>query len=163
MDSRNSVPFKYDRGATYTCSPSALTIMLKPNTPLAVMPSKGHLDDAGWDLYCTKDTIVWPKCSVDLDTGWDIKIPDGHWGLLTARSSTFKRRRLVVCEGVIDPGYTGKCTILVWNPGFMPKTVRAGERLAQLILMPLPSSQIRVVEKLPLTTRGNNCFGSTGQ
>lgn len=139
-----------------------MNILLKGRHPMAKMPTRGHEDDAGWDLYCVKDTVIWPKCSTDLDTGWDIKIPNGHWGLLTARSSTFKRRRLVVAEGVIDPGYTGRCTILVWNPGFTPKIVRAGERLAQLIVVPLPQTGIKLVTMMPQTSRGSLCFGSTG-
>jgi dUTP pyrophosphatase len=137
-------------------------ILLRDRTILAESPTKSHPDDAGWDLYCLEDTVIWPKCAVDIDTGWDIKIPDHHWGLLTARSSTFKRRRLVVQEGVIDPGYTGPCTILVWNPGFLPKRVKAGERLAQLIIVPLPATALMIVDELPLTGRGTKSFGSSG-
>lgn len=127
------------------------------------LPSKGHCDDAGWDLYCTEDRWIWPKCAVDLSTGWEINIPRRTWGMLTARSSTFKRRRLVVQTGVIDPGYTGPLTVLVWNPGFLPKRVYKGERLAQLIIIPMVDTVVQITDEMPITDRGQDCFGSTGR
>lgn len=155
MDSRNQHPFIHRLADG--------VILLKRRLYNTSVPTKGHKDDAGFDLYCTKDRIIWPKCAVDLDTGWDISVPRKTWGLLTPRSSTFKRRRLVVQNGVIDPGYTGPLTILLWNPGFMPKMVKAGERLAQLIIIPLPDTAIKIVTELPVSERGQSCFGSTGR
>jgi dUTP pyrophosphatase len=137
-------------------------ILLQYRNPKAQKLTKGHEGDAGWDLYCTEDRIIWPKSAIDLDTGWNINVPRGTWGLITARSSTFKRRRLIVQDGVIDSGYTGPLTILVWNPGFLPKKIRAGERLAQLIIVPLPETVIQLTDKMPETSRGKQCFGSTG-
>lgn len=158
MDSRNLPPFKQN----WVPSGPTRTLLVKAQHPNCQVPLKAHHDDAGFDLYCVEDTIIWPKCAVDIDTGWDIKVPDGHWGLLTARSSTFKRRRLVVAEGVIDPGYTGRCTILIWNPGFLPKMIRKGERLAQLVIIPLPDVTVSITDTMPKTSRGAACFGSTG-
>lgn len=158
-DNRNQYPFKPN-------NPKRLAngvILLKRRTTPASVPTKSYSDDAGWDLYCTKDQIIWPKCAADVDTGWDVNVPRGTWGLITARSSTFKRRRLVVAEGVVDPGYTGPLTVLIWNPGFFPKVVRAGERLAQLIIIPLPETVLKVVTELPVTERNGNSFGSSGR
>lgn len=140
-----------------------MEILIKHRGRGNLPPFKAHHDDAGWDLFCNQDIIVWPKCTVDLDTGLDVKVPAGTWGTIKPRSSTFKRRKLVVFEGVIDPGYTGKLSVLVWNPGFLPRRIKKGERLAQLIVIPLPHTLIRVVEEMPQTSRGNNCFGSTGR
>ena len=158
MDSRNEYPFKphhHKRLAN-----GVITISGNIATG-AWYPSKSYEDDAGYDLYCTEDRVIWPKCMVDLSTGWNINVPAKTWGLITARSSTSKRRRLIVHPGVIDPGYVGPLSVLVWNPGFIPKIVRAGERLAQLIIIPLPDTIIRQGD-MPETSRGNKCFGSTG-
>lgn len=140
-----------------------MEILLKHRGLFPHIPSKSYDDDAGFDLYCIEDTIILPKCTADIDTGWDIKVPDGTWGLLTARSSTFKRRKLIVAEGVIDPGYIGACTVFVWNPGWLPRVVKAGERLAQLILIPLPEATLKLVKEMPETSRGVACFGSSGE
>lgn len=139
-----------------------MIILLKGRGPLAKVPARSHEGDAGLDLFCTHDRIIWPWQSVDLDTGWDIKVPDGTWGLITGRSSTFTRRRLLVIEGVIDQNYTGKLSIQVWNPWLWPKKVRAGERLAQLVIVPLPDTKIALTTTMPVTERNRNCFGSTG-
>lgn len=169
MDSRNEPPFSTSRianGAILLKQPQVLgnTATHTTGGPLGPpLPTRGHKDDVGWDLYCTEDRWIWPKCSVDLSTGWDVNVPRKTWGLITARSSTFKRRRLVVHAGVIDPGYVGPLTVLVWNPGFLPKRIRKGERLAQLIIIPMVHSSLQVVEDMPQTSRGAACFGSTGR
>lgn len=137
-------------------------ILLKRRAVSAGFPVKSYPGDAGYDLYCTEDKIIWPWQSVDLDTGWNVKIPEDHWGLITGRSSTFKRRRLIVVEGVIDSGYTGKMSVLIWNPWIWPKKVREGERLAQLIIIPCPHTHIHEVMQMPPTERGSKNFGSSG-
>lgn len=158
MDNRNSYPFKphdHKRLANGT-------ILIRHTGP-GTQPTKGHEDDAGWDLYCTEDRIIWPKCVVDLSTGWDINVPPRTWGLITARSSTSKKRRLIVHPGIIDPGYAGPLSVLVWNPGYIPRIIKAGDRLAQLIIIPLPPTTIQRVNSMPITSRGGGCFGSTGR
>lgn len=128
----------------------------------ATVPVRSHDDDAGYDIYCTEDKWVWPFSCIDIETGWDIKIPNGFWGSIQSRSSTFKRRRLMIFGGVIDCNYTGKLSILVWNPFFWPKKVRSGERLAQLLIHPAHDIKFEEVVSMPETTRGKNSFGSTG-
>ena len=136
-------------------------IKLKPRKEGAQVPSKGYDDDAGLDLYCLESKVIWPFCTADMDTGYDIKVPDGHWGTIKSRSSTFKRRRLVVFEGVIDPGYTGQLSVLVWNPTFFPRFVRSGDRLGQLLIHRHIECVTIVIDTMPQTSRGAKGFGST--
>ena len=119
------------------------------------------MDDAGLDLYCLDTRVIWPFCTADLDTGYDVKVPEGYWGIIKSRSSTWKRRRLIVFEGVIDPGYTGMLSVCVWNPAPWPKLVRSGERLAQLLLHRHIYTIPLEVEHMPSTDRGRKGFGST--
>lgn len=139
------------------------TILLKGRGLGHRLPTRQHSDDAGLDLYCPKDVVVWPKCTVDIDTQWDIKIPTDTWGTIKPRSSTFKKRHLVVFEGVIDAGYTGKLSVLVWNPGFLPKLIRRGERVAQLVITPVLYPTISFTGQMPVTARGTGGFGTTGR
>ena len=146
-------------------------ILLKPPEPLrtevSVLPTapyRTHQDDVGLDLeYYGPKRILWPFSMLDLPTGWDIKIPDGHWGEIKSRSSTFWRRRMIVLEGVIDPGYAGPLSVAIFNPTPWPKIIKPSERFGQLIIHEAHYKSIKVTNKLPETFRGNRGFGSTGQ
>lgn len=127
-----------------------------------MFPHRRHSQDAGLDLYTIKDTWLWPFFITDLPTGWDIKIPDGHVGLVLPRSSTFKRMHIAVHVGVIDASYTGELSVLVRNLAPWPRYIKRGIRLAQLLTFPCLMVHPRAVQFLPLTTRGTAGFGSTG-
>lgn len=137
-------------------------LLLKRLDSRALRPFRSFPDDAGLDLYVIKDVDIGPGQFIDLPTGWAIKIADGYWGAVKARSSTFFRRGLFVHEGTIDPGYTGRLSILVHNPSNIVKQLSTGDRIAQLVIMPLIIHSIEVVEELPHTMRGVEGFGSTG-
>lgn len=138
-------------------------IDIKKRNHSAVIPYRTHGDeDAGYDLVCIENKIIWPHSCVEVDTGWDIKIPDGYWGSIKSRSSTFAKRKLMVLEGIIDPGYTGKLSAIVFNTTFFPKRVRKGDRLVQIIIIPMVQTAFLVRTSLPETKRGRGGFGSTG-
>ena len=139
-------------------------VLLRRRTIVAVPLIRKHVSDAGYDLTAIEQVIVWPHTVRNLDTGWDIKVPAGTWGSIKTRSSTFCKRKLLVLEGVIDPGYTGSLGVLVFNPTFFPKIIKAGERLAQLILINhVPITEFLIVNAMPETDRGPNGFGHTGR
>jgi dUTP pyrophosphatase len=127
----------------------------------AKLPIKTYGLDAGFDLVCMGWSIIWPFQVKDLDTGWNVKIPDGYWGSIKTRSSTFFRRHLLVLEGVIDPTYTGVLSVVVFNPTFIPKIIKPGDRLAQLLICKAHYPRIKTVSSMPVTVRGNNGFGHT--
>ena len=138
-------------------------LLLKRLSERALRPCRSYPDDAGLDLYIVDDIIIGPGRFIDIETGWAIKIADGYWGSVKARSSTFFRRGLLVHEGTIDSGYTGKLSVLVYNPSNEVKALITGDRIAQLIILPLVIHSIEVVDILPHTMRGSEGFGSTGQ
>jgi dUTP pyrophosphatase len=139
-----------------------MILLLKRLSDRALRPSRSYPDDAGLDLYITDDIALGPGEFRDIDTGWAIKIADGYWGSVKARSSTFFKRGLIVHEGTIDTGYTGKLSIGVYNPGQHWREIKMGERLAQLVILPLIIHDIEIVNELPTTVRGEKGFGSTG-
>lgn len=131
----------------------------------ARLPIRAHHDDAGWDLYVSRDTVIPPHGFVDVATGVHVQLPNGYWGMLTGRSSTIRKLGLLVVQGIIDTGYTGELFSAVWNLTNEPVTIRRGDRVAQLVILPnsTASTVIRQVDSFDgKTTRGSNGFGSSG-
>lgn len=139
-------------------------IMLNTLTGQAQEPTRAYSDDAGLDLYVSEFSVIPPHGFVDIPSGIAVEIPTEYWGLLTGRSSTLRKRGLLVNQGVIDPGYRGELFAGVWNLTDFEVTIEQGERLAQLILMPniTPQFELEQVEKLDLHERGTSGFGSSG-
>lgn len=134
-------------------------------------PIKGHSDDAGFDLYVSRETVIPPNSFVDVPSNTRMLLPEGTWGYLTGRSSTLRTKHLLVNPGVIDRGYTGELYSGVWNMSDTEVTLKEGERIAQLIILPNPSEDMAVVRlmndefvhKARQSSRGHNGFGSTGK
>jgi dUTP pyrophosphatase len=106
-----------------------------------------------------------------IPTGVYVKIPDGYFGLLCGRSSTFGKRGLFVVESRIDSGYTGELFVKLWHPAVsggdfeqpvVPAVIEPWQRVAQLVLIPFNSPLLEIVDALPATQRGNTGFGSSG-
>lgn len=132
--------------------------------PNAKLPSRGHDDDAGYDLYTLEDTVIPPGEFVDVPTGVAVDLPDGLWGMITGRSSTLRLRKLLVSTGIIDNGYTGVLFAGCQNLSTEPVTVKAGERVAQIILLPTSALGFKATwGSTRDKARGANGFGSTGR
>lgn len=131
----------------------------------ATMPTRAHANDAGFDMYVSKRVTVDPGAFADIPSGVHVQLPEGTWGLLTGRSSTIRNRGLLVVQGVIDEGYRGELFSAVWNLTDHPVTVEAGERIAQLIVMPNVTAECVLVqvEELGYSERGASGFGSSGK
>ncbi len=129
-------------------------------------PAPKKEGDAGVDLPvwlpAEHKMEVYPGQFLSVPTGVKVKIPDGYWGLLKARSSAHFKKRLLVIDGVIDSGYTGELFSMVFNPTRDIITVHHLERITQLILVQLGSARAKYVEALPKTERGASGFGSSG-
>lgn len=134
----------------------------------AFRPTKAHATDAGFDLYLKEDLIIKRTQScLTIDTGVHILIPAGYVGLVQPRSSISKKA-FQIHTGVIDAGYTGSIKINIqWidkkcNQNLF-HTFERGERIAQLVIVPIPEIEFRQVANLPRTDRGSNGFGSSGR
>jgi dUTP pyrophosphatase len=140
------------------------TLLVKRLSDTAGLPTNGHHDDCGLDLYCSQAVTIAPGAWADVPTDVAVKLPPNTWGMLTGRSSAVRTHGLMVLQGVIDEGYTGELYACVYNIKTEPVEVEVGQRLAQLILMHNVRMDISVqeVDELPETTRGAKGFGSTG-
>lgn len=137
------------------------------------LPERSYRNDAGLDLVCSIDTVCRPGEYTDVPVGVAVGFPAGCWGMIVGRSSTTRKRGLLVSQGVIDPGYRGELFVGVYNPALpgvanQPAMVEAGERIGQLLLFPsmtqykprwVPQDQL----PLPEDGRGLAGFGSSGK
>lgn len=138
----------------------------------AKMPTRGHATDAGLDLYAREDFTV-PGCTAPglgfasvgcavHDTGVHAEIPEGYVGFLKSKSGLNVRSGLTG-EGVIDAGYTGSIVVKMYNHTENAYHFRKGEKVIQLVLLPIITPDLELVESLEETERGTGGFGSTGR
>jgi dUTP pyrophosphatase len=126
-------------------------------------PQRFHPGDAGFDLVCSEDTIVPYQGFADIPSGIRIELPPGMWGLIIGRSSTLRKRHLMVSQSVIDNGWRGPMFAGCWNLGDKAAVVARGERIAQFIPFRLEAADMlpRLVGELRDGDRGEAGFGST--
>ncbi len=133
----------------------------------ARMPTKGSAHAAGWDLYCLEETVVSFRSSVKIRTGLRVAIPEGYEGQVRSRSSLGSKGLILPHSiGTIDADYRGELFVLMtWIGNGDSYKVKSGERIAQLVIAPIPNVQFSEVEvdKLGDTERGEGGFGSTGR
>ena len=125
-------------------------------------PTRAHRDDAGLDLRAAGSARIAYGSLYMVDTGTAVSIPQGHVGLLVARSSLcIKGLMLANGVGIIDPGYHG--TVKVPLFGLSADEIEAGERIAQLVIVPIADVEPVEVEEFEESERGMGGFGSTGR
>jgi dUTP pyrophosphatase len=128
----------------------------------AVLPTRAHPDDAGLDLYNLEDILLEPGQGKVAKTGIALALPAGHVGLVADRSSLAKKG-IKTAGGIIDAGYRGEIHIVFWNISKDPVQLKRGERIAQLLILPMATPQVVEVTHLDETQRGQKGFGSTGR
>lgn len=132
----------------------------------AKMPTRAHDADAGYDLYAKDNTeyseVIFPELSAVFDTGVHIAIPRGYVGFLKSKSG-LNVKHGIVSEGVVDSGYTGSIRIKLYNHGIEPYAVQPGDKISQLVILPIITPRLEIVDSLDETERGENGFGSSGR
>jgi dUTP pyrophosphatase len=128
----------------------------------ATLPTRAHPEDAGMDMYSLEDVILEPSQGKVTKTGIAMAIPQGFVGMVADRSSLAKRG-VKTAGGIIDAGYRGEIMICLWNISGEPIQLKRGERIAQLLILPIATPAVVEVAKLDDTQRGAGGFGSTGK
>lgn len=128
----------------------------------AYMPSRGHSTDAGLDLHTPKAVTVPAYGSVIVDTGVHVALPQGCAGLLVSKSG-LNVRHDITSTGLIDEGYTGSIVVKIYNHGGGDYQLAAGDKITQLVVIPVVRESLEQVSVFNATERGDNGFGSTGR
>ena len=133
----------------------------------AIMPSRAHELDAGYDLYSPVDAVVYGnhghgvRNSTVIDTGVHIAIPAGYVGDIKSKSGLMVNHEILT-DGTIDAGYTGSIRVTLFNFGLEVYKIKAGQKIAQLVIKKIATPALKQVDKLQDTERGSGGFGSSG-
>src|SRR5690625_1220845 len=174
-------------------NPHPIRVGFKRLTDSAVIPTKAHASDSGFDLVASADVIVEPEETVVVPTGIAVHLPKEYEAQVRPRSGVTAKTKLRVQLGTIDEGYGGEVGVIVDNTEFYgvhdpvwfarniegnreridvvtdgeqtqhgSYIIRKGDRIAQLIVQPLPDVEAIEVFDVEETERGEGGFGSTG-
>jgi dUTP pyrophosphatase len=145
---------------------SIMRIRIKKIHPGAVLPSYAHGpdEDAGMDLCAVEDAVLDPGVPRLVATGLTVEIPSGYEAQVRPRSGLALRHSIGMpnAPGTIDPGYRGEVRVVLLNLGRDPYTIRAGDRIAQMIVAKYEAVEW-VEEDLAQSVRGSGGFGSSGR
>ncbi|KAK8580908.1 hypothetical protein V6N13_143965 [Hibiscus sabdariffa] len=137
-------------------------LKVKKLSEKAVLPSRGSALAAGYDLSSATDTTVPGRGKALIPTDLSISVPEGTYGRVAPRSGLAWKHCIDVGAGVIDADYRGPLGVILFNHSDVDFEVKAGDRIAQLIIEKIMTPDVLEVEDLDSTTRGAGGFGSTG-
>jgi len=129
-----------------------------------VLPAQAYPGDAGLDLAACEHAVVDPGERTTVATGVAVAIPDGYAGYVQPRSGLAEKHGITIVNtpGLVDSGYRGELRIILLNTDREESfVVEPGMRIAQLVLLPVPAVELRVVDELPESERGERGFGSS--
>lgn len=126
------------------------------------MPTRAHPTDAGLDLYSPVRVVVRANDWESIDTGVHVEIPEGYVGLITSKSGLMAKEG-ITSRGTIDCGYTGSIRAVLFNHRKKDYIVEKGQKITQLVLVPIITPVLEVVDSLDDTERGDGGFGSSGK
>ena len=143
-----------------------MKINIKRLSETAKLPERGSAYAAGYDLFADLQEAIEikPHETYMINTGVAMEIPEGYWGGVFARSGLATKRSLAPANkvGVIDSDYRGEIMVALHNHSDLPQTIDAGERIAQLVLVPYVAAAFEEVSELEDTARGAGGFGHSG-
>lgn len=127
------------------------------------MPVREHKTDAGLDLRTPHDVKIPARGSATIHTGVHIELPSGYYGKIESKSGLNVNHGVVSLGGVIDEQYTGGIAVKLYNMTDKDYWFEAGDKIAQLVIMPYMAPILIPADSLSETERGNAGFGSTGR
>lgn len=138
--------------------------VLHPDARVPVVAHPG--EDLGYDVFALENALLEPRHTVRVRTGIAVEArhPDSGvpLGLLVRDRSSMASRGIATTAGVIDAGYRGEVQIVMTNLGEAPLEVKAGDKIAQMVPVPVLTGQVHAVEELEASSRLSKGFGSSG-
>jgi dUTP pyrophosphatase len=132
----------------------------------AILPTRAYAGDAGLDLAACERHEIGPGERALVGTGIAVAIPDGHAGFVTPRSGLASGSGITIVNtpGLVDSGYRGELRVILHNTDRLEAfVVEPGMRIAQLVVVPVSTGDVREVNELPASERGPGGFGSSGR
>ena len=145
-----------------------MVVHVKKLNSAAVLPRRGSAQAAGYDLFACLpegEITLQPGETRRISLGLALALPEGTFGAVFARSGLATRQGLrpANCVGVVDSDYRGENMVPLHNDSSEPQTIRHGDRVAQMVVLPYLAVDFTEVEELDETERGEGGFGSTGR
>lgn len=138
-----------------------MNVKIKKLNNCISIPLRNYNTDAGADVFATEDKILKPGERFAMPLGFCIEIPENYMGIITTKSSTFKKG--LFCHiPPVDCGYTGEVHGLIENSNDYELSIKKGDKVGQLVILPIITPQFEEVDELEEKERGSNAFGSTG-
>lgn len=137
-------------------------VKIKKLSPDAILPSYAHEGDAGLDFYSMENFILTQGMRRAVSTGISMELPPGYVALVWDKSGLAAKKGITVLGGVMDSHYRGEYKIILYNTDPDDFVIKKGDKIAQVLIQPVETAQIQIVEELSKTTRGEGRFGSTG-
>ncbi|XP_047967302.1 deoxyuridine 5'-triphosphate nucleotidohydrolase [Salvia hispanica] len=128
----------------------------------AILPSRGSPLSAGYDLSSAVETKVPARGKALVPTDLSIAVPEGTYARIAPRSGLAWKHSIDVGAGVVDADYRGPVGVILFNHSDVDFEVKAGDRIAQLIIEQIVTPEVAEVDDLDSTARGSGGFGSTG-
>lgn len=142
-------------------SEKSITIKLTKLSETAKIPSYAHEGDAGLDLFSNERVVLKPLATCAVKTGIKIELPKGFAALVWDKSG-LALNGIKTIGGVVDSGYRGEVKVAVINLSNKTVYIEKGQKIAQMLIQKVENAKIAFSNKLSLTSRGENGFGSTG-
>jgi dUTP pyrophosphatase len=144
-----------------------VAIARRPGSADLPLPARATPGSAGFDLCAAveKDLVLRPGERALVPTGFAIAVPPGYEGQVRPRSGLALEHGILLpnAPGTIDSDYRGEVKVILQNAGERPFTVRRGDRIAQLVIAPLPDAVLEECAELGATGRGEGGFGHSGR
>lgn len=143
-----------------------MKIPIKILNPEATVPARAYGDgDAGVDLASVIDVTIREGERVLVPTGIAVAIPHGYGGFVQPRSGLAIKHGITLTNspGLIDSNYRGEIKVILQNTGHRDFDIKTGDKIAQLVIMPVEHAEFEVADELPESSRGAGGFGSSGK
>lgn len=138
-----------------------MKVKVKKLVPDACLPQRAYDNDAGADLFAIENVEIKPNSSAQIKTGIAIALPKKTAGFIWGKSSV-ETKGLIVTAGLIDEGYRGEVIVCMYNLTDKIQIIEKGQKVAQLVVIPVYYPKFKEVKELPKSKRGIFGFGSTG-
>ena len=136
-------------------------LKVKKLVPHAKLPLRAHATDSGADLFALERTVLPPRAITHVHTGICVELPENTSGIIWGKSSV-ESKGIKAMAGLIDAPYRGELIVCMYNLNDNEFVFEAGQKVAQLVILPTLYPTFTETDTLSETTRGAGGFGSTG-